>query len=326
MSGRLPVGVVGVGALGKHHARHYGAMHGAELVGVYDVNPAAAAEVAAACGCRAFTSLPDLLSAVRAVSIAVPTSNHRDVGLECLGRGVAVLMEKPLTVTLAEADELLAESERQGVVFAVGHVERFNRAVRAAQGYLARPIFLEGIRLAPFQPRGTDVAVVLDLMIHDLDLANHLVGGAAATDVRASGVSVLSPHLDMVNARVEFEGGSVASMTASRVARERVRRMRLFQPTGYLSLELGTGTGTFMRLRDGWQPGMGGTSLEEIVETVPLEAPEADALGLELAAFVAAVRGEPAAIVSAEEGRAALALALDVAAAVQRAPVPALGR
>jgi predicted dehydrogenase len=319
------VGVVGVGALGRHHARHLAAMHGAELVGVHDTDPARAAAVAAEVGTRAFDSLPDLLAAVRAVSVAVPTSFHRDVGLECLGRGVSVLMEKPVAVTLDEADELLAEAARHDVIFAVGHIERFNRAIRAAQSYLDRPVFLEGIRLAPFQPRGTDVAVVLDLMIHDLDLANHLVGGAAPTDVRASGVSVLSPHLDMVNARVEFEGGAVASMTSSRVARERTRKLRLFQPSGYLSLDLATGAGQFMRLREGWRPGMG-ASLEEIVEIVTLETPDADALGLELAAFLAAVRGEPATIVSAREGRTALALALEVTAAVQRTPIPALGR
>jgi predicted dehydrogenase len=326
VSHRLPVGVVGVGALGRHHARHYAAMHGAELVGVYDASPTRAAEVAAEVGCRAFTALDDLLQAVQAVSVAVPTSLHREVGLQCLGRGVSVLMEKPLAVTLEEADELIAESHRhEGLVFAVGHIERFNRAVRAAQDVLDKPIFLEGARLAPFQPRGTDVAVVLDLMIHDLDLANHLVGGPPATDVRATGVSLLSQHLDMVNARVEFAGGAVASMTSSRVARERVRRLRIFQTSGYLSLDLGTGTGHFLQLRDGWRPGMG-SALEDIVDTIPLTAPEADALGLELAAFVAAARGEPAAIVTAAEGRTALALALEVTAAVQRTPVPPLGR
>lgn len=321
----VPVGVVGVGALGQHHARHFGAMHGATLVGVYDVDGDRARRVAAEAGTRAFDSLGELLAAVRAVVVAVPTVAHREVGLECLGRGVSVLMEKPLASTLAEADELLAEAARHEVVFAVGHIERFNRAIRAAMRYLERPMFLEGIRLAPFQPRGTDVAVVLDLMIHDLDLANHLVGGAASTDIRASGVSVLSPHLDMVNARVEFEGGAVASVTASRVARERVRRLRIFQPSGYFSLDLAAGAGTFMRLREGWRPGTG-ASLQEIVETVELRAPEADAMGLELAAFVAAVRGDQAAVVSASEGRTALALALEVSAAVQRTPVPALGR
>jgi len=321
----IPVGVVGVGALGRHHARHLADQHAAELVGVYDTDPAVAARVAEATGSRAFASLSDLLGAVQAVVVAVPTSAHRAVGLECLGRGVSVLMEKPIASSLAETDELLDEAARHDLIFAVGHIERFNRAVRAAQQYLDRPIFVEGIRLAPFQPRGTDVAVVLDLMIHDLDLANHLVSGAATTDVRASGVSVLSPHLDMVNARVEFEGGTVVSVTASRVARQRVRRLRLFQPSGYFSLDLAEGVGTFMRLQEGWRPGSG-SSIEEIVETIPLRAPDADAMGLELAAFLAAVAGNPAAIVTAAEGRAALALALEVTAAVQRTPVPALGR
>ncbi|HRP08778.1 MAG TPA: Gfo/Idh/MocA family oxidoreductase, partial [Gemmatimonadales bacterium] len=173
--------------------------------------------------------------------------------------------------------------------------------------------------------RCEDVSVVFDLMIHDLDLANHLIGGAAATDVRGSGVSVLSHHLDMVNARVEFEGGVVASVTASRVARDRGRKLRIFQPSGYFSLDLAAGTGAFMRLREGWRPGTG-SSIEEIVETVPLNAPQADQMGLELAAFFAAVRGEPAAIVTAAEGRTALALALEVTAAVQRVPVPQIGR
>jgi predicted dehydrogenase len=292
---------------------------------VYDVDLARAAEVAATFGCRAFSSCEELLGSVTAVAVAVPTPYHHAVGLECLDRGVAVLMEKPFAATLAEADELAAAAERNGVILAVGHVERFNRAMRAARAVLDRPAFIEGVRLAPFQPRGADVAVVLDLMIHDLDLALHLVGGAPAVEVRASGVSIVSSHLDIANARVEFAGGAVASVVSSRVARERVRRLRIFQPSGYISLDLSTGEANFMRLREGWRPGTA-SSLEEIVETVSLTAPEADALGLELAAFVAAVRGDPAEIVSATEGRAALALALDVTSAVQRVPVPALGR
>ncbi len=325
MTQPVPVGVLGVGALGRHHARHLATMDGVKLVGVYDVDLARAAETAATFGCRAFSSSEELLRSVMAVTVAVPTPHHHAVGLECLDRGVAVLMEKPFAVTLAEADDLVASAERNGVILAVGHVERFNRAMRAARSVLDRPAFIEGVRLAPFQPRGADVAVVLDLMIHDLDLALHLVGGAPAVEVRASGVSIVSTHLDIANARVEFAGGAVASVVSSRVARERVRRLRIFQPSGYISLDLATGEANFMRLREGWRPGSA-SSLEETVETVSLKAPEADALGLELAALVAAVRGDPAEIVSAAEGRAALALALDVYCAVQRVPVPALGR
>jgi predicted dehydrogenase len=191
--------------------------------------------------------------------------------------------------------------------------------VRAARPYLDEPRYLESDRLAPFQLRGTDVAVVLDLMIHDLDLILHLTGGHEPAEVRASGVAVLSPHLDMVNARVEFASGAVANVTASRMARERVRRLRIFQANGYLSLDLGEGRGEFMRLRPGWREG-GRARLEEIVERVELQAPAADALALELASFVRVVRGGSDAVVTGAEGRAALALALRVTEAVQRAP------
>ena len=207
----------------------------------------------------------------------------------------------------------------------VGHIERYNRAIRAAEPYLDGPRYIESQRLAPFQPRGTDVAVVLDLMIHDLDLVLHLTGGAEATEVRASGLSVLSSHLDMANARVEFANGAVALATASRVSRERIRRLRLFQPNGYLSLDLASGGGEFMRLRSDWRPGTG-TQLADVVERIVLQAPEADALRLELQSFVHAVRGDREVVVGGAEGRAALALALRVAAVVQTAPLaPAAG-
>lgn len=322
MSAPLPVGVVGVGALGRHHARHLAAAHGARLVGVHDTNPLRAAEVAAACGTQAFPDLGELLGRVEAVSVAVPTPWHAEVGIQALERGVAVLMEKPLAGSLEEADRLLRAASAAGVPLLVGHVERFNRAIRAAAPYLEDPRYLEVTRLAPFQLRGADVAVVLDLMIHDLDLLLHLTGGGEATDVRANGVAVLTPHLDMANARVEFANGAVGNVTASRMARERVRKLRVFQGNGYFSLDLGTGQGEFMRLRPGFQPGLSAT-IEEIVERIPLDAPAADALGLELASFVQVVRGEDATAVSGAEGRAALALALRVAGAVGQVPVVA---
>jgi predicted dehydrogenase len=320
MSTRLPVGVVGVGALGRHHARHLAALEGAELVGVYDADGDRAGAVAAEVGTAAFTDLDALLGRIEAVTVAVPTPAHAAVGLHALGRGVAVLMEKPLASTLAEADALIAAAARGGVQLQVGHIERYNRAVRAAEPYLHGPRYIESQRLAPFQPRGTDVAVILDLMIHDLDLVLHLTGGGAATEVRASGLSVLSPHLDLANARVEFANGAVALATASRVSRERVRRLRLFQPNGYISLDLAGGGGEFMRLREGWRPGTG-AELADVVERVELEAPAADALALELGSFVHAVRGERDVVVRGEEGRAALALALQVADAIRTVPL-----
>jgi predicted dehydrogenase len=326
VSARLPIGVVGVGALGRHHARHLAMLEEAELVGVYDTDEARAAEVAGELGVTAFGDFDALLARVQAVTIAVPTPAHAEVGLRALGCSVPVLMEKPLSATVAEADALIAAAARGGVQLQVGHIERYNRALRAAEPYLDGPRYIESQRLAPFQPRGTDVAVVLDLMIHDLDLVLRLTGGAEATEVRASGLALLSSHLDIANARVEFTNGAVALATASRVSRERVRRLRLFQPNGYLSLDLASGAGEFMRVRPDWQPGTG-TALADVVERVVLEAPEADALQLELRSFVHAVRGEREVVVSGEEGRSALALALRVADAVRTSPlaVPAAG-
>ncbi len=319
MSARLPVGVIGVGALGQHHARHLAGLDEVHLVGVYDLDDGRAESIANGLGTRAFDEMDDLLSEIEAVTIAVPTPAHAEIGLRALRHGVPVLMEKPLASTLAEADELIAAAQRQGVQLQVGHIERYNRALRAAEIYLDGPRYIESLRLAPFQPRGTDVAVVLDLMIHDLDLVLHLTG-SVATEVRASGLPVLSPHLDIANARVEFANGAVALATASRVARDRVRRLRLFQPNGYFSLDLATGAGEFMRLREGWQPGTG-RELGDVVERIVLEAPEADALSLELQSFVHAVRGEREVVVRGEEGRAALELALRVADAVRTPPL-----
>lgn len=319
MTARLPVGVIGVGALGRHHARHLADLDHVRLVGVYDIDSDRAAEVASSLGTNAFRELDQLLGQIEAVTVAVPTPAHAEVGLRALERGVPVLMEKPLASTLGEADRLIAAARRHQVQLQVGHIERYNRALRAAEAYLDGPRYIESLRLAPFQPRGTDVAVVLDLMIHDLDLVLHLTG-SVATEVRASGLPVLSPHLDIANARVEFANGAVALATASRVARDRVRRLRLFQPNGYFSLDLATGGGEFMRLRDSWQPGTG-RELADVVERIVLEAPEADALSLELQSFVHAVRGEREVVVRGEEGRAALELALRVADAVRTPPL-----
>jgi predicted dehydrogenase len=290
------------------------------LVGVCDIDAGRAAKIAAELGTAAFVEIDDLLARVAAVTIAVPTPAHAEVGLRALELGVPVLMEKPLAATLAEADRLISAANGQQVQLQVGHIERYNRALRAAEPYLDGPRYIESLRLAPFQPRGTDVAVVLDLMIHDLDLVLHLTGGSTATEVRASGITILSSHLDLANARVEFANGAVALVTASRVSRERIRRLRLFQPNGYLSLDLASGGGEFMRVRSGWQPGTG-QALADVVERIVLQAPEADALALELQSFVHAVQGQREVVVRGEEGRAALALALRVADAVRTPPL-----
>lgn len=315
------VGVVGTGALGFHHARLLRHMSGTVFAGIYDKNPARAAEVATTLKTVAHPSLEALLQCVDAVTVAVPTPAHASVGLAVLERGLALLMEKPLADTLEAADQLVRRAAAAGVVLQVGHVERFNRAVRAAAPYLEEPRFLQIDRLAPFQPRGSDVAVVLDLMIHDLDLVLELVG-AAVSDVRATGVAILTPHVDIANARLEFTNGAIATLTASRVSRERTRRLRIFQPTGYFSLDLAQGSGDFFRLKPGWQ-GLAATQLEQIVEHVRLEAPETEPLALELASFVRAVRREEPVVVSGAAGAQALALACRVADAIQASSLAA---
>jgi predicted dehydrogenase len=315
------VGVIGTGALGFHHARLLRKMDGAELVGIFDINPVRAAQVAKELETVALPSLEALLERVEAASVVVPTSAHTAVGLEVLGRGIAALVEKPLTDSLAGAERLVRAAAETGAVLQVGHVERFNRAVRAAAPYLEEPRFLQTERLAPFQPRGTDVAVILDLMIHDLDLVLELIR-AEVTEVRATGVAVLTPHVDIANARVEFANGAIALVTASRISRDRTRKLRIFQPTGYFSLDLAQGSGHFYRLKDGWQ-GLGATSIEDIVEHVKLDAPEAEPLRLELESFLRAVRGEGDVVVSGSAGAHALALAYRVADAIQASPLAA---
>jgi len=296
-------------------------MPGADFAGIYDLNPTRAAHVAGELDTTAHPSLEALLARVDAVTVAVPTPAHVAVGLAVLGRGIPVLVEKPLADSVAGAERLVRAASERGLVLQVGHVERFNRAVRAAAPYLEEPRFLQIDRLAPFQPRGTDVAVILDLMIHDLDLVLELVR-ADVTDVRATGVPLLTPHVDIANARIEFANGAVANVTASRVSRDRTRKLRIFQPTGYFSLDLAQGSGEFYRLRAGWQT-MAATKLEQIVEHVRLEAPEAEPLRLELESFLRAVRGEEEVVVSGAAGAQALALACRVADAVQASPLAA---
>ena len=318
---RVRVGVIGTGALGFHHARLYRKLPDAQLVGIYDHHPGRGDQVGRELDTVAFPTLEALLERVEAVSVVVPTRAHAEVGLAVLSRGISALIEKPLADTLESAERLVRAADASGATLQVGHVERFNRAVRAAAPYLEEPRFLQIDRLAPFQPRGTDVAVTLDLMIHDLDLVLELVR-ADVTDVRATGVPLLTPHVDIANARIEFANGAVANVTASRVSRERTRKLRIFQPTGYFSLDLAQGSGDFYRLRAGWQT-MAATRLEQIVEHVRLEAPEAEPLSLELESFLRAVRGEEEVVVSGAAGVQALALACRVADAVQASPLAA---
>jgi predicted dehydrogenase len=317
------IGVIGVGALGHHHARILRGIEGAEMAGFHEANPDRAAKVASELGITAFASAEELLTAVDAVTIVVPTPAHFAVASKALEAGKHVLVEKPIATTLEEADGMLEIARRKGVLVQTGHVERFNRAIRGALQFVDQPRFIESDRLAPFNPRGSDVAVVLDLMIHDIDLVQTLVG-APVKDVSAVGVPVLTPFVDIANARLSFASGAVANITASRVSRERMRKIRVFQQTGYLSLDLGTGTGEFYHLRRDMdlaafvRDAQGAQALEQFVVREPIDAPEGDALTLELQSFVDAIRGKAPVPVTGEAGRDALAVALKIVSEIER--------
>jgi predicted dehydrogenase len=312
------IGVVGVGALGFHHARILSTLTDATCAGVYDSDKARTDAVAAELGVPGWASLPELLDEADALVVAVPTTDHESVACEALGRGMPVLVEKPLAPTLVSADRILTAAEEGGTWVQTGHIERFNSAVLAAEEHLDSPRFIESHRMAPFTPRSTDVAVVLDLMIHDVDLVMSLVG-TPLRELAASGVPVLTPNVDIANARLSFEGGAVANLTASRVSLERMRKLRIFQRSGYISLDLAAGTGAFLRLKREL-PGAGSApneglrvqDLAEIVERVPLHGDGVEPLARELENFRDAVRGKAPPAVTGAEGRAALAVSLAI--------------
>ncbi len=314
------IGVVGAGALGQHHVRILRDLLRDRFVGFFETDSARAKAMAEQFNVTAHASLASLLDAADAVSIVVPTTSHHAVAAAALARGRHVFVEKPFTLTLEEADDLLTRAREKGVFIQVGHVERVNRAVRAAMPYVDSPRFIESDRLAPFNPRGSDVAVVLDLMIHDIDLVRTLVG-ARVSDVQATGIPVLTPQLDIANARIVFENGAVANVTASRVSRDRLRKLRIFQKSGYLSLDLAAGTGEFYRMRRDLDPTLFAAqprALEEFVERVPIDAPEAEPLKLELEQFVDAIAGRAPVAVTGEEGREALSVALRIMREIER--------
>jgi len=308
------VGVVGAGSLGFHHIRILKDLKGIQFTGFVEAKPERRAEVEKELRVRSHPTLEALVDASDAVIIVVPTSAHFSVASEAIARGKHVFIEKPITATLDEADALLALAEKEGVMVQIGHIERFNRAVRAALPHVKQPRFIDSERLAPFSPRGSDVAVVLDLMIHDIDLLLTLVG-SGARDISAVGVPVLTPMLDIANARVTFTSGAVANITSSRISREKKRKIRIFQQREYLSLDLAAGTGEFYRLKSDFDPAKIRSAPADIaafVDRIKLHAPDGEPLKLELESFVAALKGESPVVVTGEEGRLALGVALRI--------------
>lgn len=285
--------------MGRNHARVYALLENAELAAVYDADPARAAAVAAEFGTRAVASLEELADACEVASVAVPTVAHREIGCRLMEAGVHVLMEKPIAPTVDDAQALVDTAQRTGRVLQVGHIERFNPVMRELEKKLSRPRFIEAHRLSPFPNRSMDIGVVLDVMIHDLEIILHLVR-SPVTHVDAVGVAVLTAREDIANARLRFESGCVANVTASRISPERMRKLRVFQEDCYLSLDYMAQAGHIH-----WREGMEIKRAEVAVE------PD-EPLKLELAAFIGSVAAGAAPAVSGQQGAAALELALRI--------------
>ncbi len=297
----IRLGIIGVGALGQHHARVYASLPSARLAGVYDVDPARAAEIAGRHGGRAFAHLRDMIAEVDAVSVAVPTVDHHRVARAFLEAGKDVLVEKPITTTLDEADDLIRLAAARGALLQVGHIERFNPAVEALRAHSHQPRFIEVHRLGSFSPRSLDIDVVLDLMIHDLDIVLSL-DGSEPVQVDAVGVPVLTAKVDIANARLRFASGLIANLTASRVSAEKIRKFRVFFPRTYISVDFAARETQVYRLEDGiaGQP-------EIAIERT--SSPEEEPLKRQLDSFLQAVRDRTRPAVPGEDGRRALALA-----------------
>jgi predicted dehydrogenase len=297
---KIRVAVVGCGEFGRNHARVYREIADVELVGVFDQDAERAEKVAQEFQTRAFSSVGELRGTVDAASVAVPTMAHREVGCVLIEMGIDVLVEKPMARTVAEADDLIAAAKRQARILQVGHVERFNPAVRAVEPVVNRPLFFEVHRLGVFTPRSLDVDVIYDLMIHDLDILLALVK-EPVEEVKAVGIPVITDKVDIAHARLEFAGGAVANVTASRVSTERVRKMRFFQQHEYISLDYAR--------RDALRVGVKRPGPQPEFGFEKLAAPEEEPLRAELEAFVSAVKTRVAPKTDGEAGRAALELA-----------------
>jgi predicted dehydrogenase len=312
---KLRCGVVGVGQLGQHHVRIYREMPETDLVGVYDSDPGRMADIARLNGTRAYPSLESLVGDVDAMSIAVPTCAHFEVGRQIIGAGRHVLIEKPIASTVEEGTALVRAAQAHKVVLCTGHTERFSPSIRSALQWVRKPRFIEALRMAGFGLRGTDVSVIHDLMIHDIDLVLAIVGSEAER-VEAVGVPVFTPNVDIANARICFKDGTIASLTASRVSAERLRKVRFFQGDAYISVDFIKRDVKIYRRKDGVEDiissSAGGVDMRDLVEIVTPPVGDEEPLRLELEDFVSSVAGRKQPEVSGEAGVRALAIASEI--------------
>jgi len=309
---KLRVGVIGTGYLGKFHAEKYARMDDVELVGVVDIDRPQAENIAEECCTRAFTKHTDILGKVDAVSIVVPTPAHFKVSRDFLKHDVDVLIEKPITTTIEEADELIELAESKGLIVQVGHLERFNPAVVALRDYVKKPVFIESHRLSTYKERAADVSVVLDLMIHDIDIISNFVRSKIKS-IHAAGVGVISENVDIANARLEFENGCVANVTASRISTRDERKIRLFQRDAYISVDFANHGITIVKKNN-----KDNSNIIPGMEINKLCFNKGDALDDELKSFVKAVIKRESPEVTGQVGRSALKIALSIMQKIQK--------
>ncbi len=296
----LNVGVIGVGYLGQHHARIFSSIDGVRLFAVVDSNRTRAQEIADRYGCMAFTNYEDILEHVDAVSIVTPTISHYQIAMECIKAGKHLLIEKPITRTIEEADELLKASEDQGVILQVGHLERFNPVVTKMNQIIKTPLFFESERLSPFLGRGADVDITLDLMIHDIDIVMSIINTNSVSHIKASGFKLVTENIDYANAWIEFENGSCGLFTASRISSEKSRKMKIFQDESYIIVD-------FQNLEIKRFYGKEGGIAQENIKVEPKEP-----LKEEIEDFVKCINNKTTPLVCGLKGRNALKLALEV--------------
>jgi len=308
---KLKIGVVGTGYLGKFHAEKYARMDDVELVGIADINKSQAEKIAKKYSVKAYTSHKDILDKVDAVSIVVPTPAHFKVSYDFLKHDVDVLIEKPMITTIEEADELIGLAEEKGLIIQVGHLERFNPAVIALRDYVKKPMFIESHRLSTYKERAADVSVVLDLMIHDIDIISNFVR-SKVKNIHAAGIGVISKHVDIANARIEFKNGCVANVTASRISTRDERKIRLFQRDAYISVDFANHKITIVKKNDNDK-----SSIIPGMDINNLCFNKGDALDDELKSFVKAVQNRKFPEVTGQVGRSALKIALSIMQQIQ---------
>jgi predicted dehydrogenase len=323
---KLKVGVIGTGHLGKLHIRMFKQIESCELIGIHDASKPQAENAAREYDVKIFESMGELLDNVQAVSIAAVTSAHYEIALECLKRGIHVFIEKPITAKIEEAEELVLAAEEKKLVLQVGHVERFNPALLSLEQHIMEPLFIQSDRLAQFNPRGTDVAVVLDLMIHDIDIILSLVK-SDVVKVDANGVPVVSDSIDIANARIQFENGAVANVTASRISQKKMRKMRIFQKDSYIGLDFTAGISEIYRLAPPEEElssaflSYGEIGVGEKKKKIIYEQPEikeVNALLYEIQLFTEAVLMNKKPVVSGEDGLKALKVASKIIEEIER--------